>query len=72
MQYFLKHDALVLEKVKCPVLAINGSKDLQITPKENLNAIKNALTKGGNKQFTIQEIPNLNHLFQEYPTGSFK
>lgn len=71
MQYFFKHDpALVLEKVKCPVLAINGSKDMQVTPKENLNAIRNALTKGGNKQFTIQEIPNLNHLFQECKTGS--
>lgn len=71
MQYFFKHNpALVLEKVKCPVLAINGSKDLQVPPRENLTAIKNALTKGGNKQFTIQEIPNLNHLFQECKTGS--
>jgi len=71
MQYFLKHDpALVLEKVKCPVLAINGSKDLQVPPKENLKAIKNALSKGGNKQAIIQEIPNLNHLFQESKTGS--
>ena len=71
MQYFLKYDpSKVLEKVKCPVLAINGSKDLQVPPKENLTAIKNALAKGGNKQITIQEIPNLNHLFQECKTGS--
>jgi pimeloyl-ACP methyl ester carboxylesterase len=60
----------VLEKVKCPVLAINGSKDLQVAPKENLEAIKKALAKGGNKNVTVKEIPNLNHLFQECTTGS--
>ncbi len=65
-QFFLRHDpSKVLEKVKCPVLAINGSKDVQVPPNENLTAIKNALTKGANKHITIQEIPNLNHLFQE-------
>lgn len=71
MQYFMKFDpATTLEKVKCPVLAVNGEKDLQVPPKENLTAIKNALEKGGNKNVTIIEFPNLNHLFQESETGS--
>jgi fermentation-respiration switch protein FrsA (DUF1100 family) len=71
MQYFIKYNpAPALEKVKCPVLAINGEKDLQVPPKENLEAIKKALTKGGNKKVTIKEFPNLNHLFQECKTGS--
>lgn len=71
MQYFIKYNpAPALEKVKCPVLAINGEKDLQVPPKENLEAIKNALTKGGNKKVTTKELPNLNHLFQECKTGS--
>ncbi len=71
MQYFIKYNpAPALEKVKCPVLAINGEKDLQVPPKENLEAIKKALTKGGNKKVTIKELPNLNHLFQECKTGS--
>ncbi|HZF66182.1 MAG TPA: prolyl oligopeptidase family serine peptidase, partial [Chitinophagaceae bacterium] len=71
MQYFLKYDpAATLEKVKCPVLAVNGEKDLQVPPKENLNAIKMALKKGGNKNVTTIEFPNLNHLFQEAKTGS--
>jgi pimeloyl-ACP methyl ester carboxylesterase len=71
MQYFIKHNPVtVLEKVKCPVLAINGEKDLQVPPKENLEAIKNALAKGGNKKVTIKELPNLNHLFQECTTGA--
>lgn len=71
MQYFIKYNpAPALEKVKCPVLAINGEKDLQVPPKENLEAIKNALTKGGNKKVTTKDLPNLNHLFQECKTGS--
>jgi fermentation-respiration switch protein FrsA (DUF1100 family) len=71
MEYFIKYNpALTLEKVKCPVLAINGSKDLQVPPKENLEAIKKALAKAGNKKVTIKELLNLNHLFQECETGS--
>ena len=71
MQYFIKYNpALILEKVKCPVLAINGEKDLQVPPKENLGPIAAALKKGGNKKVTIIELPGLNHLFQECTTGS--
>jgi pimeloyl-ACP methyl ester carboxylesterase len=71
MKYFILYDpAPTLEKVKCPVLAINGEKDLQVPPKENLSAIKAALIKGGNKKFTAKELPNLNHLFQECKTGA--
>ena len=71
MLYFIKYNpATALEKVKCPVLAINGEKDLQVPPKENLEAIKRALTKGGNKKVTTIELSNLNHLFQECKTGS--
>lgn len=71
MVSFLKLDpALYLEKVKCPVLALNGEKDLQVPADVNLEAIKTALTKGGNKNVTIKKLPNLNHLFQECETGS--
>jgi len=71
MQFFIKYNpALALEKVKCPVLALNGDKDLQVPSKVNLEAINKALTKAGNKKFTIKELPNLNHLFQECKTGA--
>ncbi|MFD2907493.1 alpha/beta hydrolase family protein [Flavobacterium ardleyense] len=71
MQYFIKYDpAPALEKVKCPLLAVNGAKDLQVPSKENLAGIANALKKGGNKKVTIKEYPNLNHLFQESETGA--
>ncbi|MFN8257436.1 MAG: alpha/beta hydrolase [Bacteroidales bacterium] len=71
MLYFLKYDpSIVLSKVKCPVLALNGDKDLQVPSKVNLEAIKKSLEKGGNKKVVTKELPGLNHLFQECTTGS--
>ncbi len=71
MQYFIKYDpAPALSKVKCPVLVLNGSHDLQVPPSANLPAIEKALKKGGNKNFTVMELPGLNHLFQESKTGA--
>lgn len=58
-----------LEKVKCPVLALNGDKDFQVPAKENLSAIKTSFEKSGNKNVSIVELVNLNHLFQESKTG---
>lgn len=70
-QYLIVTDpAPALEKVSCPVLAINGSLDLQVPPKANLEGIETAIKKGGNNDVTIIEIPNLNHLFQTTETGS--
>lgn len=65
-QYFISYDpSLILKDVKCPVLVLNGEKDVQVPSKVNTQAIKNALEKGGNKKVTVVEFPNLNHLFQE-------
>lgn len=70
-RYYLPFDpGTVLQKVKCPVLAVNGEKDVQVTSKENLPAIKRALKAGGNKNYTIKELPNLNHLLQTAETGA--
>ena len=70
MRFFIRYNpAPTLEKVTCPVLAINGSNDLQVPSNENLKAISKALKQGGNHYFTIKELPNLNHLFQECKTG---
>lgn len=59
-----------LEKTSCPVLALNGSKDIQVLPEINLNEIKTALEKAQNKDVTIKELEGLNHLFQTATTGS--
>ena len=71
MRYFLTYDpAAALRKVKCPVLALNGSKDRQVPPDLNLPLIRKALDEGGNRHFEVVEIPGLNHLFQTAKTGS--
>ena len=55
----------VLQKLKCPVLAINGSADIQVPASDNLKGIEAALKKAGNKQFVIKQFEGLNHLFQK-------
>jgi fermentation-respiration switch protein FrsA (DUF1100 family) len=68
---FLTHDPVpVLRKVTCPVLALNGELDLQVSVKQNLEAIEAALKAGGNKDYTIKALPKLNHLFQTATTGA--
>lgn len=70
-QYFIRTDPRqFLEKVTCPVLAINGEKDFQVLPKLNLNAIDSTLKKAGHKDFTVKELVGLNHLFQTAETGA--
>jgi fermentation-respiration switch protein FrsA (DUF1100 family) len=70
-RYFLTYDpATALRKVACPVLAIDGSLDLQVPPAQNLPASRMALEEGGNKHFEIDELPGLNHLFQTAKTGA--
>ena len=70
-QYFIKFNPDdYLSKVKIPVLALNGSLDLQVSAVENLNGIKKSLTKAGNKHFEIVKIDGLNHLFQTTETGN--
>ncbi len=70
-RFFLCYDpAPALEKVTCPVLALNGEKDLQVEPEQNLGGVEAALKKGGNTHFTAKELPGLNHLFQTCETGS--
>ncbi len=70
-RYFVKYNPYpTLERVKCPVLALGGSKDVQVLPDINLPAIKKALEEGGNKNFEVKELPGLNHLFQTAKTGA--
>ncbi len=69
-RFFLTYDPEPnLRKVKCPVLAINGDKDVQVAADENLPVIKAALEAGGNKNIRIEKIPNINHIMQTSTTG---
>lgn len=70
-RFYLNFDpGTVLQKVPCPVLAVNGEKDVQVMPRENLQAIMRALDAGGNKNYTVKELPDLNHLLQTAETGN--
>jgi hypothetical protein len=62
--------APTLGKVKCPVYALNGEKDLQVSYRENLDGISKGLTAGGNRDVTTRALPQLNHLFQHCTTGA--
>jgi len=69
--YFLATDPTeFLRRVSCPVLALNGSLDLQVIAGDNLPAIAAALDAGGNADYETHEIEGLNHLFQHARTGS--
>lgn len=69
-RFFLAYDPTpTLEKIKVPVLAINGDKDVQVVAEQNIPGIEAALKKGGNNQLTTRIFPGLNHLFQTAKTG---
>jgi pimeloyl-ACP methyl ester carboxylesterase len=68
-RYFYDYDpAPTLAKLRCPVLALNGSKDLQVPPAQNLPPIRAALAH--NPDAEVDELPGLNHLFQTADTGA--
>jgi pimeloyl-ACP methyl ester carboxylesterase len=70
-RFFMTHEpGPVLEQVRCPVLAINGEKDVQVDPKLNLPKLSASLLAGGNSNVTLIEFPGLNHLFQTASSGT--
>ena len=69
-KYFISYDpAGVFAKVKVPVLALNGERDLQVAYKPNLDGIAAGLRAAKNKDVTVRSFPHLNHLFQSSMTG---
>lgn len=69
--YILFDPSTALKQVKIPVLALYGELDRQVSPTQHLPTISKALGEGGNKDFTIVELPRLNHFFQTCQDGSF-
>jgi dienelactone hydrolase len=65
LKYFISTDPdQFWNKVNCPVLALDGEKDIQVYPEQNISAIRASLQKAGNKKVTSIIFPGLNHLFQ--------
>ena len=59
-----------LHQVTIPVLALNGTLDLQVAHDQNLPAIEEALQKGGNTSYRMEALPDLNHMFQKAEKGT--
>ncbi len=69
--FFISHDpAQDLAGVRCPLLALFGELDQQVSPSLNLQPMSLALSKGGNPDVTLFTVPGVNHLFQKAVTGS--
>ena len=67
--HFMKYDPTQdLKKIKCPVLAVNGDKDIQVDADMNLKAVEDWVKSNGNKKVTTKKYPGLNHLFQSCKT----
>ncbi len=58
-----------LSKVRCPVLALYGGKDIQVPAEGNADAVETALRRGGNRDYRVETVPGLNHIFQTARTG---
>jgi len=70
-RFFLDYDPMPnLKAVKCPVLALYGQKDLQVSSKANLPLLQKALQQAGNSHAEVRELSELNHLFQHAFTGT--
>ena len=70
-RYFIAYDpAIAISKLNCPVLALNGTADMQVQSSANLAGVKAALIKAGNKRVEVLPLNGLNHLFQKANTGS--
>jgi uncharacterized protein len=68
-RYFLAYDpAPTLARLIVPVLALNGSLDVQVPAKENLAAAREALKR--NRRATVMELAGMNHLLQDAKTGA--
>ena len=69
LNFFIDYDPSAdISKTLCPVLAINGSRDIQVISSLNLAGIKAHLKP--NPKNIIKEYPSLNHLFQHCKTGN--
>ena len=70
-RYFftVKDPVGILSRVKCPVLALGGEKDVHIPTSQNLRAVEEILNEAGNRNYKTIEFPDLNHLFQTAVSG---
>ena len=69
LKHFISLDMRpILCKITCPVLALNGTEDVQVEHESNLSALREGLP--ANEKNIIEKIEGVNHLFQRCKTGA--
>lgn len=68
MQWFMEFDPIdSIRSISCPVMALNGEKDIQVISTTNISVLRENLK--ADSRSVIKEYPDLNHLFQPCETG---
>lgn len=71
MRWMLAYDPLpALRRLKIPVLALFGERDLQVPSVQNKAPLESAVRAAGHSASYVVELPRLNHLFQSAQTGA--
>lgn len=70
MRFFVLYDpGPTLVQVTCPILALFCERDIQVAVNENLPVMESILAEVGHTDYLVEELPELNHLFQTAQTG---
>ena len=68
LKYFVALDVRpLLGGISCPVLALNGTKDMQVEAESNLGALRSGLPD--NPCNKLETVEGVNHMFQHCQTG---
>lgn len=67
MKFIMTDPGEWIRKIECPVMAINGEKDVQVIAGTNLSTLSELLPDS--ERHYIKAYPDLNHLFQHCSSG---
>lgn len=70
--YFTYDQVATLKKLQIPILALYGSLDIFVPSEPNRARMIQALKEVNHPNYTVLELPMLNHLLQTCRTGSIK
>jgi len=70
LRFFILYDpGPTLTQVTCPILALFCERDIQVDVNENLPVMESILAEADHTDYLVEELPELNHLFQTAQTG---
>lgn len=69
-RYFMASDpGKLIGQVHCPMLILNGEKDMQVYCDLNMDGLEKSCREAGKTNVEFRRFPGLNHLFQHCETG---